>query len=345
MDYSIRDIIIFALFEYSQYYSYKNLTKLLFTKHMKNLFEFNSKNNNNNKSMNQLINELSGKLIPIVLPQINDQKILEKNNFELIQVLVLSRKLEEDMKWSLNELSHYNYNYNYDKCIKWSFRQLNLLISSFASIAKSDDQFLQLKTWNSFHPTFKDVFYKLKSLKVLSFLAIEGPKLPIDLLTLIINETFLWTDLTIDVSIMQLHSRYHTQYSNYVKDRHSLHTHMREDFIFDLNEVLEFLIRNFSSFIDYLTKRIDKTQIDLIAENSQQLSQTNETSDQFLIEFIAKIAENPSFLSNESQLIEFMNKSFNEFECQSSLMPTSNQSLEMDVSDEEIVIPEDMPSV
>ena len=134
-----------------------------------------------------------------------------------------------------------------------------------AMISKFDKlNFFNLNTCESFQPKFVDRFYKLKTLKVLSFLAVE-PQLPIELLSVIINETFLWTEPTqLDGNVMQLHSRLISHFSNYVKNHKSFQTHMREDFIFELKECLNYICTHFHSFVDYLVKGLNKTQIDLI---------------------------------------------------------------------------------
>jgi len=118
---------------------------------------------------------------------------------------------------------------------------------------------------------------------------------------------------------------------------------MKEDFIFDLNEVLQFLVRNFPSFIDYLKQSINKTQIDFIVENSQHLCPINDISDdQFFNDFMAKIVENSSFLTDENQLIELVKTYLNESHSESSLTSNSSQIQQINSPNEDMIVSEEL---
>ena len=304
-----RDIFIYSLLEFSQFYSMNKLSKVLID------LNFNETINDKKRQTTvQLFNQLNGKLIEKVLPQFNDKYL---NHNKILQVLVLSRSFQKQIKFSLDFVVNYNNNcelsHRYDNCIKWSFSQLNLVITSMAMISRHDKQFFDMKTNESFKPKFVDIYYKLKTLKVLSFLAVE-PRLPIELLSVIISETFLWTEPTqLDVSVMQLHSRLISQFSNYVKDNNTFQTHMRDDFFSQLKECLRYVSTHFHSFIDYLVDSLGKTQIDLIVDQIDQklICRLNEVfeKNQSYVHLFTEMADKPHLKTDEDFLIDFVTKS------------------------------------
>jgi len=231
----------------------------------------------------------------------------------LIQIVVLSRSLQNDIQLSLSLIASHGSDGSYDQYMQWSYTQLNLLITSMASLSKLYQHFFSHQTCHTFRPKFVDIYYKLKSLKVLSFLAIE-PRLPIDLLAVIVSESFLWTEVTaLDPYVMQLHSRLISHFSSCVKDSNTLNAYLRQDFWFQLNECLHFLTTHLHSFTDYLVNCLNKTQIELIVDNwdTNLINQfeVNFPEDNHFIDLFTRFVENESLLTNEEFLLPFLYKS------------------------------------
>ena len=245
-------------------------------------------------------------LVGKLLPDLSTNYIGQRH---LLAIITLSHTLHQQIKSGQEELRNSDMSdNNFNDYIKWSYNQLNLVIAAMASICRNDNQLFFKKTSHSFQ--FVDIFYKLKQLKVLSFLAIQ-PQPPIELLSTIINETFLWTEPTqLNTSVMQLHSRLVAQYSNCINDNRALQSYMTHNFLFELKECINFVSVNFQSFIDYLTEAIGKTQIDLVLDNWSPTLVSR--LDQFYPdckEFFEQLVNNRSLLLDEDFLIDFVKKS------------------------------------
>lgn len=232
-------------------------------------------------------------------------------------VLMLCRNLHVQLRSAEEELRKSDHGlqseHSLNECIKWSYKELNVVIAAMASMCRHDPPLLLRPASDSF--LLVDIFYKLKQLKVLSFLAIS-PQLPIELLATIISETFMWTAPTqASTHAMQVHSRLVAHYSNCVHDHNSLHSYLTHNLLFELKECLNFVAVHFHSFVDLLSVAIgssaSKTQIELILDNWSPTPESllSDMPNSFE-SFLERLVSNRSLLYDQDLLIRLFNDCF-----------------------------------
>lgn len=287
-----KNALIFALWQYSIKHSMYEVSDVLF-------YHFDL---SQDETLHSFIQYNNGQLLRLLDP--NCQNSISHIGYCIL--VNMARQLLKDFELTLSQLNHLSREDHVKKIkINWSLKQLNLLIASIAELIRNDYQILKLKLESKL--TLTHLFFKLKSLKIMSYLASPQP-ISNETMLKIVNETFVWTEPTCEPNVMQLHSRDHVYHLNIFKSSQSRMVYMNEDFGFRLKEALDFIIRYLNIFIKYISKQIQDTQIDHILKYSNYYrSKLIQGNDKYLDLFKHQIINNPSKFTDEKELNDFVN--------------------------------------
>lgn len=246
-------------------------------------------------------------LVQMILP-INPLSRVGGNLGELVLCAVVKQFAEQLQMTSdaINSLTVETISLD-DIKIHWSRRTLNLIIAGFASLVNQYKSLLiqDLDTPKNSKIIFA-LFYKLKALKVLSFLL---ESMSTAFYKSLLDETFKWkVPCEVDQSVDELHKQYEKFFAERLASPASLNFYLTSGRYFtDLKQVLVFVSKNLPSLINLIKRNIHLTQIEFLIESRSQIK-TEELTKMHptLRSFVEVILNESDVFSNENLVIRYI---------------------------------------